>query len=246
MRSLFCLFSVLFAVSANAQLPQNPIAQPAEHVPLAQECSVRIYGWQEQGRIVVITRSASGFRYSLPDGRTGGVAATGMGDETVSCGPDDAVTFGGGQWPRIPLSITDTRFDSGTASLAGQLIEPVGADTENPLVVYAHGSEELGWIESFRDPFRMAVCGVSVFVYDKGGTGQSGGVYSQNFPRLADDLVAASNEARRLAAGRFGRFGLIGLSQGGWIAPLAAGRARADFIGIGYGLVVDILEEDAS
>lgn len=83
-------------------------------------------------------------------------------------------------------------------------------------------------------------------MYDKRGTGQSEGSYSQNFPQLADDLVAASVEAKRLAGDRFGSFGLFGFSQGGWIAPLAAERAGADYIGIGYGLVVDILEEDAS
>ncbi len=57
--------------------------------------------------------------------------------------------------------------------------------------------------------------------------------------------MAAAGEAKRLAAGRFGRFGLLGLSQGGWIVPLAAARAKAEFLGIGFGLAVDIAEEDA-
>jgi pimeloyl-ACP methyl ester carboxylesterase len=85
-----------------------------------------------------------------------------------------------------------------------------------------------------------------VFVYDKRGTGLSKGEYTQNLPRLADDLVAASREAKRLADGRYGRFGLMGLSQGGWVAPLAAARAKAEFLGIGYGLAVDIAEQDAA
>ena len=58
--------------------------------------------------------------------------------------------------------------------------------------------------------------------------------------------MAAAFEAKRLAGNRFGRFGLMGFSQGGWIAPMAAKQSDADFIAVGYGLLVDILEEDAS
>ncbi len=123
---------------------------------------------------------------------------------------------------------------------------PRGAGKNTPLVFYAHGSENRGWVDSARDPYQMVGRGVSVFVYDKRGTGLSKGEYTQNFPRLADDLVAASREAKRLADGRYGRFGLVGLSQGGWIVPLAAARAKAEFLGIGYGLVVDIAEQDAA
>ncbi|MEZ5681692.1 MAG: alpha/beta hydrolase [Erythrobacter sp.] len=149
-------------------------------------------------------------------------------------------------WPKIAIRETDTRFSSGGVILAGRLLEPAQANRHTPLIVFAHGSESVGWVERSRDPYQMVGRGISVFVYDKRGTGQSGGRYSQNFPRLADDLVAASAEAKRLAGDRFGRFGLVGLSQGGWIAPLAAGRAGAGFVAIGYGLVADIREEDAA
>lgn len=36
------------------------------------------------------------------------------------------------------------------------------------------------------------------------------------------------------------------MSQGGWIVPLAQARAQAQFIGVGYGLLVDIAEQDAA
>ena len=48
-----------------------------------------------------------------------------------------------------------------------------------------------------------------------------------------------------MAAERYGRFGLFGGSQGGWIAPLAAKLARADFVVVGFGLLLSPLEEDA-
>lgn len=87
--------------------------------------------------------------------------------------------------------------------------------------------------------------GVSVFVFDKRGTGESGGTFTMDFHRLARDLAAASAEARRLAAERFDRFGLYGLSQGGWVAPLAAREAGAEFVMVAVGAVYSPLEEDA-
>lgn len=61
----------------------------------------------------------------------------------------------------------------------------------------------------------------------------------------ARDLVAASEEARRLARGRYGRLGLYGISQGGWVSPLAANEARADFMVINSSGIFSPLEEDA-
>lgn len=77
--------------------------------------------------------------------------------------------------------------------------------------------------------YLLAAQGISGFVFDKRGTGRSGGKFVMNFTRLADEMAAASVEARRLAAGRFGRFGFWGGSQGGWVAPLAARNTGADF-----------------
>ena len=191
---------------------------------------------------MAITRRDEIYRYSFSDGRRGLI------DDRVPvvCGAG-AVRVGEDEiWDWIAVEVTETEFGVVDAMLAGQLLQPVNAGPDTPLVVLAHGSEELGWIEAVSYPYQLVGRGVSVFVYDKRGTGRSGGVYSQNFPRLADDLVAASFEAKRLAQGRYGRFGLLGFSQGGWVAPLAADEAGAQFIGVGYGLVVNILEEDAA
>ncbi|MEM9234395.1 MAG: alpha/beta hydrolase [Pseudomonadota bacterium] len=219
---------------------------PAAEEPItftAAECEIGIYQ-QDASRFVAITQLTEGYRYTLSDGHMG---RTSEDNSEVECG-DSAVRVNGADiWPGLAITQTDTRFEAlDGVMLAGRLIEPPAANSSTPLVVYAHGSEELGWIGSARDPYQMVGRGVSVFVYDKRGTGLSEGAYNQNFPRLADDLVAASAEAKRLAADRFGRFGLVGLSQGGWIAPLATDRTEADFMGVGYGLVVDIREEDVA
>ncbi len=85
---------------------------------------------------------------------------------------------------------------------------------------------------------------MGAFVYDKRGTGASGGKYTQDFNLLANDAVAAMREARRLAGARAGRIGYFGTSEGGWIAPLAANRAPVDFVIVGYGLAVSVIDED--
>ncbi len=85
---------------------------------------------------------------------------------------------------------------------------------------------------------------MGAFVYDKRGTGQSGGTYTQDFSLLADDGIAAMREARRLAGTRVGRIGYQGCSQGGWVSPIAANRVPVDFVIVCYGLAVNVIDED--
>jgi pimeloyl-ACP methyl ester carboxylesterase len=66
-----------------------------------------------------------------------------------------------------------------------------------------------------------------------------------DFHRLAKDVAAASAEARRLAADRFSRFGLYGLSQAGWVIPVAAKDAKAEFMVINSSGVFSPVEEDS-
>jgi len=107
-----------------------------------------------------------------------------------------------------------------------------------------HGSESTAAVDVSNRPFLMASQGIASFVFDKRGTGASAGVYTQDFEQLADDAAAAVREARRLSAGRVGRIGLAGFSQGGWVAPLAALKAAADFLVVGYGVIGTPVEQD--
>lgn len=216
-------------------------AEAPPPTPAGTECAVGLYGTPGE-RFIAITRREDGYRYAFQGGEIDAVNAE---DARVACVDEGLLVDGEDIWPPMQISETSTRFASGDLSLAGLLLEPANAEPDTPLVVYAHGSERMGWLEAFRDPYLMVGRGVSVFVYDKRGTGASEGTYTQNFNLLADDLVAASTEARRLAEGRYGRFGLFGLSQGGWIAPMAATRAGAEFLGVGYGLMITVAEEDA-
>lgn len=141
------------------------------------------------------------------------------------------------------MSESGSTFSSHGTQLAGRLIEPASAGANAPLVVMVHGSERTS---STRSPYAYALAaqGLKVFAYDKRGTGESEGEYTQNFELLADDAAAALEHARKVAAGRFGRAGYYGGSQGGWVAPLAATRSKADFVAVGFGLVVSPINED--
>lgn len=229
---------VLFALA--------PVALTAMATPV--DCGYGVYGVKGK-QVVVISNPTSTSanapeRYTFLDGRRGDVNAAGgpvrCEQGTVRVKGDDGAYAA---WNKLPLIETPTRFKSHGTELAGVLIEPEDAKEKPPLVVFVHGSEKTPGIGGYY-PYVFAAEGLSVFAYDKRGTGASDGDYTQNFELLGDDAAAALNEARRLAAGRYSRAGLFGGSQGGWVAPLAAKRAHADFVAVGFGIVVSPLEQD--
>jgi pimeloyl-ACP methyl ester carboxylesterase len=153
------------------------------------------------------------------------------------------IRFAGAAGHRIPFDVTDTTFQGHGVDLAGRLVLPKGRKSV-PIVILVHGSERDSAREFYSLQRLLPAEGVGVFVYDKRGTGASGGTYTQDFGILADDAVAALREAQRLAGQRAGRIGYQGGSQGGWIAPLAATRARVDFVIVSFGLAVSVIDED--
>ena len=225
-----------------------PLASALTPTVAAADCRPGVYGDGPDAFVVLgaaVPAPASGQRYLLRDGRRGSTGAPGA---PVTCADDVASSMlpdgKPQQWRRLDTRETDASFNSNATPLAGRLIEPAGpVDPNRPLVVLVHGSEKTAAIGSVY-AYMLAAQGVAVFVYDKRGTGASGGDYTQNFELLADDAAAALAQARRMATGRFGRSGFFGGSQGGWVAPLAATRAPADFVAIGFGLVVSPIEED--
>ena len=159
-----------------------------------------------------------------------------------SCGTGGLV-FGKQTGHRIAFDIEDTAFVSHGAKLVGRLVMPRGKD-KVPVVVLIHGSEHDSARELNSLQRMFPAEGIGAFVYDKRGTGASGGTYTQDFATLADDAVLALNEARKLGRTRVGRIGYQGGSQGGWVAPLAASKVKVDFTIVSFGLAVTILEED--
>ncbi len=221
-------------------------------------CHVAAYRLTD-GRIVDIAPTeGAALRWRLLDGRTGRLERGEDGAWTSTQGwteePDGVpVSFGVCEARRIhfagvegraaPLTVADTRFDSGDVTLAGRLVLPPG-DAPVPVLVIGHGSEkDSAVVWEFRQRL-FAAEGVGVFVFDKRGTGASDGKYTQDFEVLAGDVAAAVAEARRLAGGRASRVGLEGGSQAGWVLPLAATMTSVDFVVVGYGVAASPLLEN--
>jgi dienelactone hydrolase len=153
------------------------------------------------------------------------------------------IAFDNERGRRIDFDVRDINFESGGVRLAGRLVMPKGA-ARVPVVVLVHGSERDSALNSYPLQRLFPSQGVGAFVYDKRGTGASGGSYTQDFDVLARDAIAAMHTAKQLAGARLGRIGYQGGSQGGWVVPLAANLAHVDFAIVSFGLAVTILEED--
>ncbi len=231
MKHLFGTFTLLLTALISAPASAQTACAPGTYAA-------------PDGDFVVLVKSptvaAPGLRYLFRDGRRGATTDAGV---ALTCGTSD-VSVGGKRWVPIAFRETPATFDSVGTKMTGVLIEPPGApDAKRPLVVMVHGSERTSPIGGVYG-YAMAAQGVSVFVYDKRGTSGSEGEYTQNFELLAEDAAHALGQARSMAAGRHGRAGFFGGSQGGWVAPLAATLTKADFVAVGFGLVASPIEED--
>jgi uncharacterized protein len=150
------------------------------------------------------------------------------------------VNFDGMAGIPVDLGVRDVRFQVQGATLAGRLIMPPGAG-KVPIAVLVHGAEHNSALDSYALQRLFPAAGIGAFVYDKRGTGASGGHYTQDYSVLASDAVAALKEARRMAGARGGRIGYQAGSQGGWVAPLAAKTEPVDFVVVSFGLAVSPL-----
>jgi uncharacterized protein len=123
--------------------------------------------------------------------------------------------------------------------LAGLLIHP-SPSRRTPAVVIVHGSGSSdrtnGWARAIAETIAQA--GVAVLLTDKRGSGQSGGDWrTAGFDELADDALAGVRHLRTRNDIDPDRIGLVGLSQGGRIVPIAA--ARSDDVAFVVNIVGD-------
>jgi hypothetical protein len=201
-------------------------------------CPTGLFQSPAEEAVVILPRPDKPYRYSFVDGRRGDVGTAGSPFRCI----EGQLVGGQANWTPVAVKSTEASFQSHGSKLEATLLEPPGPGP-HPLVVFVHGSERTSPLASSY-PLLLVAQGISVFAYDKRGTGRSEGEYTQNFELLADDAAAAMGEAKRVAAGRFGRIGYFGGSQGGWIAPLAATRSKPDFVAVGFGLIGSPIEED--
>lgn len=140
-------------------------------------------------------------------------------------------------------------FDSGDIRLAGALVTPAEGKAQSA-IVYVDGSgatrRDLGIAR------RLAESGIAVLTYDKRGVGDSQGEYSGplstnevTLNALAADASAALEFLSAQSEVSDAKLGFAGISQAGWVIPLAAVASDKEaFTVIWSGMVGRISEED--
>jgi uncharacterized protein len=120
----------------------------------------------------------------------------------------------------------NVRFPSGDIQLAGTLISPATGGKHSAIIlVHGSGAENRDYILPWaRFLIRR---GMTVLGYDKRGVGESTGDWNTaSFDDLASDVVAAFEYLKTRTDIDRAQIGLLGVSQAGWIMPLAAVRAK--------------------
>ncbi|NNE98044.1 MAG: alpha/beta fold hydrolase [Pyrinomonadaceae bacterium] len=126
---------------------------------------------------------------------------------------------------KIEYSEKEVRFKSGDVVLAGTFFVPK-SKTKSPAIIITHGSGPDS--RKFRN-YRLRAAefagkGVAALIYDKRGVGDSTGEYIET-PDLhipAGDVLAAVRYLKKRKDIDPKKIGVMGTSQGGWVAPLAA------------------------
>lgn len=131
----------------------------------------------------------------------------------------------GAAWKATKLPLREEEVElrgEGGSALRGTLHLPGSGAGPFPAVALAGGSEDAGDRHAFDAlPYVLAERGFAVLAYDKRGTGASEGSWDVEHEVLAADLAAAVEFlADRDEVGE--TVGVIGFSEGSWIAPLAA------------------------
>ena len=168
---------------------------------------------------------------------------------TSSCMPDDGrVSELASVWS---APVEHVQFISEGVTLAGTLWLPEGCGP-HPAMVFVHGSgrqsrRSARFVAQHFNPLGIAVLG-----YDKRGVGESGGTYvgrnngsEQNLTLLARDAAAGVALLRGLPSIDSDQIGLWGVSQAGWIVPVAAALdGRVAFMILMSGPTVTVGEEN--
>jgi hypothetical protein len=239
-----CGLSLLFALPAFADV--------------TKDCHIGSYRLSDGRAVDIAPSDGDTLRWRLFSGETGQLHPLKGGSWTSTYGwtnrPDGRavsfsdcakgeISFGTDSGKRISFDVRNTTFQSDGVKLVGRLVMPKG-NGKVPVVVLVHGSEHDSALDFYALQRMFPAQGIGAFVFDKRGTGVSGGAYTQDFDVLAKDDIAAMEEAKRLAGPRAGRVGYQGGSEAGWVVPLAVNRTHVDFAIVSFGLAVTVLQED--
>lgn len=115
-------------------------------------------------------------------------------------------------------------YPVGELEFTGTLYSPASGESAPLLIVY-HAANRGKSSDPIYDHLRndLPAAGIATFLFDRRGSGnQPGDFETASFEDLAHDGLAALKVLKNDPRIDAGRIGTWGISQGGWIAPLAA------------------------
>jgi len=123
------------------------------------------------------------------------------------------------------------QLSNGAVNLECSLIEPI-VPGPYPAVVFAHGSGANSFIRYYYQRWYLAANGIASLACDKRGSGASSGdLFLAGYDDLAGDLLVAVDYMHTLDNIDPDRVGIMGISQAGWVMPIAAaGNPQINFV----------------
>ncbi len=167
------------------------------------------------------------------DGETISGSFTQAGNEgtfDLSRGGDDPETSA--ETEQLPYAVEEVKFSNDTTRLAGTLTIPQG-EGPHPAVVLVTGSgaqnrdEDIFGFKLFRViADHLTRHGIAVLRYDDRGVGgSSGSIVTSTSEDFADDALAGIHFLQGRPDIRDDRIGILGHSEGGIVAPIAATKS---------------------
>jgi dipeptidyl aminopeptidase/acylaminoacyl peptidase len=127
----------------------------------------------------------------------------------------------------VSVVTEEKTFENGPTKLSGTLYLARGSKPQSAIVVTHAAAAPLRDLPLYQHLKEMLpALGIAVFIYDRRGSGKSGGdLQASDYALLADDAIAAVRMLKAHTRIDSRRVGIWGLSQGGWLALLAASRS---------------------
>ncbi len=255
-RNAFGVAAVLLATMVCSSVRQTPALRALDEKTLREYAGVYQSGpnqflylqlWDEfvgfgKPRELVAFDESGDVRTLYPAERDQFVAGPGMAvsspiESRIQFQRDAAGTITSLLWTRDGVSRSmrradierrqDVRFSNGAIHLAGTMISPLQGSAKQPAIILVHGSGAEN--REYMLPWARFLIrhGVSVLGYDKRGVGESTGDWNTaSLDDLAGDVVAAFEYLKTRGDIDGTKIGVLGISQAGWIMPLAAVRAK--------------------
>lgn len=234
----------------------------AEWTPPSRFCHAGAYAMSDGSRLILTPSDDPNLRYRFESGRSGRLYHDGenhyvsghgwaarepveLEARTGECGEDWLrLTYTDGtalQGEKIALPAYPVTAMSGEAHLYGELAMPADASPAAVVVLQYGSGPDSAIAYNYLQHF-LPLHGIAVLVFDKRGTGRSTGAFTADIVTMAHDMAAMVDALPDRVDGI--PVGVMGESQGGWVAPLAAGYTETDFVVVSYGLTVSMQEED--